>query len=92
MIIDIKNKIENLKGKKIKVLVDLGRNKSEVYEGIVLNTYNKIWTLKTNVDIKSFGYTDVLIKSVIISPWLHGLFLYYYWFFYLFMVKLRYIS
>ena len=68
MIIDIKNKIENLKGKKIKVLVDLGRNKSEVYEGIVLNTYNKIWTLKTNVDIKSFGYTDVLIKSVIISP------------------------
>ena len=67
MIDDIKLKIENLKGKKIKVLVDLGRNKNEVYEGIVLNTYNKVWTFKTNTDIKSFGYIDVLINSVIIS-------------------------
>ncbi len=67
MLTEIKRKIEKLKGKKIKVFVDVGRNKSETYEGIVLNTYKNIWTLKTDTDIKSFGYCDVLINTVVIS-------------------------
>lgn len=67
MLAEIKRKIEKLKGKKIKVFVDVGRNKSETYEGVVLNTYKNIWTLKTDTDIKSFGYCDVLINTVVIS-------------------------
>lgn len=67
MLTDIKNKINALKGKKIKILVDVGRNKSEVYEGEVLNTYKNIWTLKTLTDVKSFGYADILINTVVIS-------------------------
>lgn len=67
MLNDIKYKLENLKGKKIKVLVDVGRNKSEFYEGVVLNTYKNIWTMKTTTDLKSFSYSDILINSVTIS-------------------------
>ena len=67
MINDIKNKIESLKGKKIKVWVDVGRNKSETYEGFVLDTYKNIWTFKTKTDIKSFSYSDILINSVVLS-------------------------
>lgn len=67
MIADIKDNIKALKGKKVKVFVDVGRNKNEVYEGTVLNTYKNIWTLKTNTDIKSFSYSDILINSVVIS-------------------------
>ena len=67
MINDIKNKIESLKGKKIKVWVDVGRNKSETYEGFVLDTYKNIWTFKTETDIKSFSYSDILINSVVLS-------------------------
>lgn len=67
MLSDIKHKIEKLKGKKIKVFVDVGRNKSEIYEGVVLNTYKNVWTLKTTTDVKSFGYCDILINSVVIS-------------------------
>ena len=67
MISDIKKKIESLKGKKIKVLVDVGRNKSETYEGFVLDTYKNIWTFKTETDIKSFSYSDILINSVVLS-------------------------
>ncbi len=67
MLSDIKHKVENLKGKKIKVFVDVGRNKSEIYEGVVLNTYKNVWTLKTATDVKSFGYCDILINSVVIS-------------------------
>ena len=67
MISDIKKKIESLKGKKIKVWIDVGRNKSETYEGFVLNTYKNIWTFKTETDIKSFSYSDILINSVVLS-------------------------
>ena len=67
MLGEIKNMVSSLKGKKVKLLVDIGRNKLEEYEGIVENTYNNIWTLKTESDIKSFSYSDILIKNVIIS-------------------------
>ncbi len=67
MINEIKRKMKYLKGKKIKIYVDVGRNKSEVYEGFVLNTYKNIWTFKTDTDVKSFGYSDILINTVIIS-------------------------
>ena len=67
MLDEIKKNITLLKGKKIKVYVDIGRNKNEMYEGVILNTYQNIWTLKTNTDIKSFGYKDVLINNVVIS-------------------------
>lgn len=67
MINDIKKKIESLKGKKIKVWVDVGRNKSETYEGFVLDTYKNIWTFKTETDVKSFSYSDILINSVVLS-------------------------
>ena len=67
MISDIKKKIESLKGKKIKVWVDVGRNKSETYEGFVLDTYKNIWTFRTETDIKSFSYSDIVINSVVLS-------------------------
>ncbi len=67
MIGEIKKKIESLKGKKIKVWVDVGRNKSETYEGFVLDTYKNIWTFKTETDVKSFSYSDILINSVVLS-------------------------
>jgi len=67
LISDIKKKIESLKGKKIKVWVDVGRNKSETYEGFVLDTYKNIWTFKTETDVKSFSYSDILINSVVLS-------------------------
>ena len=67
MISDIKKKIESLKGKKIKDWVDVGRNKSETYEGFVLDTYKNIWTFKTETDVKSFSYSDILINSVVLS-------------------------
>lgn len=67
MIGEIKKKIESLKGKKIKVWVDVGRNKSETYEGFVLDTYKNIWTFRTETDIKSFSYSDILINSVVLS-------------------------
>ena len=66
MIADIKEKIESLKNKKIKISVDVGRNKNEIYDGYIENTYKNIWTFKTDCELKSFSYNDVLIRQVVI--------------------------
>ena len=89
MILQIKEKLEKLKGKKIKICVDVGRNKYESYEGVILDTYKNIWTFKTNADIKSFCYSDILINSVVISSWDMNFFCWVYWFLFVFVVKLK---
>ena len=67
MLIDIKEKLNKLRGQKIKIQVDVGRNKNEIFEGIVLDIYKNVWTFKTKTDVKSFGYNDIFIKNVIID-------------------------
>ena len=68
MIEETRKKLENLKGKTITIKVDVGRNKKEKYTGKIVNTYSKIWTFQTKNDIKSFTYSDIIIKMVKISP------------------------
>lgn len=67
MLNEIKSRLSSLKGKKITICVDIGRNKSEVYEGCIMDIYKNIWTFKTDTDIKSFCYSDILINNVVIS-------------------------
>lgn len=67
MLEQIREKIKNLSGKKVTIFVDVGRNKNESYDGIILNVYKNVWTIKTDIDIKSFSYSDVLTKNVIIN-------------------------
>lgn len=67
MINEIRKNMQGMIGKKIKVIVDIGRNKNEVYEGTIVSCYRYVWTLKTNYDLKCFSYADLLIKTVIMS-------------------------
>ena len=54
MLEQIRKKIENLIGKKVTIFVDVGRNKNESYEGIILDTYKNVWTIKTVFRIQIF--------------------------------------
>lgn len=63
----IKNKIENLKQEKLKIKVYLGRNKYEYYEGYIEKMYPNIVSLKTNKGIKTFSYSDIATKAVILT-------------------------
>lgn len=67
MINQIKKEVAALKGKNIKIEVDVGRNKTDIYDGYILDLYDNIWTFKTDVDVKSFSYNDILTRSVILS-------------------------
>lgn len=62
----IKNDVVALKDTKLKIKVNIGRNKYEYYEGIIDKIYNNLFTIKTNKGLKSYTYTDVAIKQVIL--------------------------
>ena len=63
----IKLKLKELLYEKLKVKVYIGRNKYEYYEGIIDKLYDNIFTLKTNKGIKSFSYSDIATKTIVLS-------------------------
>lgn len=63
----IKKKLELLMNEKVKIKVYLGRNKYEYFSGNIDKLHSNIFTVKTECGIKSFTYSDVLIKNVIIT-------------------------
>ena len=63
----IKKQINELKNNKLKIKVNIGRNKYEYYEGNIENIYPNLFTIKTNKGLKSFTYSDVITKLVILT-------------------------
>ena len=67
MINKIKEDIESRKGQVLKFRHNGSRNQIEEFEGIIIGTYNCVFTIKT-VDekekIKSFTYSDILIDNL----------------------------
>ena len=67
MINKIKDDIENKKGEKLHFKFNGARNQIEEFEGIIVEAYNYIFTIKTVSDkeeLKSFTYSDVLIDNL----------------------------
>ena len=66
----VRSNISKLKGKKVILKINIGRNRYESVIGIVQDIYPYLFTLKSGNDIKTFSYVDVLTKNVIIVNWL----------------------
>ena len=67
MINKIKEDIKKQKGKKLKFRFNGARNQIEEFEGVIVETYNYIFTIKIMNDkneLKSFTYSDVLIDNL----------------------------
>ena len=60
----VKEQVENLRGKRVKIKVNAGRNKYEYYEGEVLVNYPYLFTVMVDTQIKSFSFVDLLTKDV----------------------------
>lgn len=67
MIQKIRNEISNMIGKKVLAKVDIGRNKYEYIEGIITGIYPFLFTIKTGNETKSFSYSDILTKNIILK-------------------------
>lgn len=63
----IKNKIAALKTQKLKIKVYLGRNKYEYYYGYIEKMHPNIFVMNTDKGIKSFSYSDIINKTIILS-------------------------
>lgn len=66
---EIKEKIENIKGKNIKMLVNKGRKKIERLEGVIQNLYPSVFTVEVNDEnlgknLVTYSYTEVLCGFV----------------------------
>ncbi len=65
---EIKQQIEEIKGKNVKMLVNRGRKKTEKLEGVIQNLYPSVFTVEIK-DLKghnivSYSYTEVLCGFV----------------------------
>lgn len=67
MINKIKEDIINKKGKVLKFRHNGTRNQIEEFKGIIMETYNYVFTIKTvdeKESIKSFTYSDILVDNL----------------------------
>lgn len=61
----IKNNIDSKLGDNVKVIYNGSRNKKEEYSGVIAETYNFIFIIKTSdEEKKSFSYRDVLTNTI----------------------------
>lgn len=65
MIEKIKHKIQNNVGIKHKFIFNGSRNQIEEFEGVINNTYNKVFTILVDgYTLKSFSYSDILTNNL----------------------------
>ena len=57
------NLSENL-GNKVRIVFNIGRNKTEEFDATIKELYNFIFIVETEKENKSFTYSDVLTNTV----------------------------
>lgn len=63
----LKNKIEELRGKKFKFIFNGSRNQREKFHGTIIKTFPSVFLVRTNDKtkrIKSFSYNDVIASNL----------------------------
>lgn len=65
----IKDELTQNKGKKKHFLFKGNRGQIDEYDGIILNTYQGIFTVKSSSDnrLKSYSYSDILIENLVVK-------------------------
>lgn len=61
MIEKVREKVCDLKGKKIRFRYNGSRNQIEEFEGVIVACYNYVFVIDTDKVNRSFSYSDVFI-------------------------------
>lgn len=65
MIDKIKKNIKDNMGNNVRLVINNLRNRSEECKGIIVETYNYVFVIKTDNNVlKSFSYSDVLTQNI----------------------------
>lgn len=64
----IKNKVLSCKGQTLQFRFNGSRNQIEEFSAVIIDTYSSIFLVKVldNSQIKSFSYSDILIKKLVL--------------------------
>ena len=64
----VKDKVATYKGQTLNFRFNGSRNQIEEFEGIIVGTYDSIFTIMTsdNNFLKSFSYSDILMKKLVV--------------------------
>lgn len=60
----IKENLSEKLGNKVRVVFNIGRNKTEEFDATIKELYNFIFIVETDKENKSFTYSDVLTNTV----------------------------
>ena len=63
MIEKARNEIKELLGKRVVIKINLGRNKEDIYEGIIKSIYHNVFL----VNNRCFSYIDIITKDIIVK-------------------------
>lgn len=63
----IRENIKKKEGRKVIITEKGMRNRKNIYEGIIYKLYPNIFSILTKNGEKSFSYSDVAIKTVLIK-------------------------
>ena len=66
MISDIRNDMKKNIGKRVKIVTKSCRNKSDVFVGVINGVYPNIFTISDGTDTKSFSFSELLIKDIVL--------------------------
>ena len=69
MIDKIKDNIKSLVGERVALKINMGRNKEDFCEGVIMDIYPYVFTVKVGEFVKSFSYNDVITRDVIIRKY-----------------------
>lgn len=64
---NIQKELNELLGKDLIAIIDEGRSKKLKEKCKIKNIYNRIFTLEINNSIKSFSYSDLICKTIILK-------------------------
>ena len=61
---EVKKNLGEHIGKKVSINYNLGRNKFENYHATIKELYDNVFVVESEHGIKSFTYSDVVIKTI----------------------------
>ena len=61
---EIKKDLSNHIGNEVNIKYNLGRNKYEDYKATIKELYDYVFVVESKYGIKSFSYSDVMIKTI----------------------------
>lgn len=64
---NIREEITKNKGKNVTGRINVGRNKYEIFEGIISETYPALFTISNGNETKAFCYSDILTQTLLLN-------------------------